>query len=51
MFVSLGKSVLLQDEEHHMNGGAQGGHFVIDFDGTDKSKYHQQLQLIDQQVR
>ena len=40
-------SVLLQDEAHH---SGSGGDFAINMDGTDKDRYQQQLQLIDEQV-
>ena len=43
-----GQSVLLQDEAKH-NGHA-GGDVAINMDGMDRSRYQQQLQLIDEQV-
>ncbi|KAK3586833.1 hypothetical protein CHS0354_034870 [Potamilus streckersoni] len=51
-FGQQGQSVLMQDEAKHM--GATGGHVAIDMmddrTGTnDKSRYQQQLQLIDEQ--
>ena len=42
----VGQSVLLQDEAKHNSGGD----VAINMDGTDKSRYQQQLQLIDEQV-
>ncbi|KAL4238833.1 Syntaxin-5 [Mactra antiquata] len=45
-FGNPGQSVLLQDEAKH--NGSAGGDFAIDMD-MDKSRYQQQLQLIDQQ--
>lgn len=45
--IFVGQSVLLQDEAKY-NGNA-GGDFAINMD-MDKSRYQQQLQLIDEQV-
>lgn len=42
-----GGSVLLQDE---LNQGATGGHVTINMDASDRQRYQQQLQLIDEQV-
>jgi len=40
--------VLLQDEAKH--NSQAGGDFAINMDDFDKSRYQQQLQLIDEQV-
>lgn len=50
-FIFTGSSVLLQDDANHAAGGS-GGEVVLNMDGesVDKSKYQQQLQLIDEQV-
>ncbi|KAJ8309213.1 hypothetical protein KUTeg_014087 [Tegillarca granosa] len=47
---SRGSSVLLQDDANHAAGGT-GGEVILNMDGdsVDKSKYQQQLQLIDEQ--
>lgn len=43
-----GQSVLLQDEAKH--NGQAGGDVAINMDDFDKSRFQQQLQLIDEQV-
>ncbi|WAR19104.1 STX5-like protein, partial [Mya arenaria] len=47
-FGSPGQSVLLQDEVKH-SAGAEGGDFMINMDDNERSRYQQQLQLIDEQ--
>jgi len=46
-----GQSVLLQDEVKHSGGASGGGDFTINMDDGDRSRYQQQLQLIDEQVQ
>ncbi|KAH3853974.1 syntaxin-5-like [Dreissena polymorpha] len=50
-FGNPGQSVLLLDEAKHsgQHSGQSGGDFTINFGEDEKSRYQQQLQLIDQQ--